>query len=199
VDKLSRPGGNITGFTQFEYTITAKWLELLKEFAPAVTRIAVLREPGGAGIGQWAVIAAAAAPRAIELTPINTTDPAEVGHALAEFARAPDGALIVAVSSWTVVHRGIVINHARTLRLPAIYPYKFVVAEGGLVSYGTDLVDQYRRASGYVDRILRGESPANLPVQAPTKYELVINLRTARTLGLEVPATLLARADEVIE
>jgi len=199
VASLARPGGNVTGFTQFEYTLSAKWLQLLREIAPGMTRAAVLREPGGAGIGQWAVLQAAASSPAVELSPVNAGDPAEVERAVAAFAREPNGGLIVVVSSWATVHRELIIALATKHRLPAIYPYRYFVAGGGLVSYGTDLVDQYRRGAGYVDRILKGEKPADLPVQAPTKYELVINLKTAKALGLTVPETLLARADEVIE
>ena len=196
---LARPGGNVTGFTQFEYTLSAKWLQLLREIAPGMTRAAVLREPGGAGIGQWAVLQAAASSPAVELSPVNAGDPAEVERAVAAFAREPNGGLIVVVSSWATVHRELIIALATKHRLPAIYPYRYFVAGGGLVSYGTDLVDQYRRGAGYVDRILKGEKPADLPVQAPTKYELVINLKTAKALGLDVPWSLQQRADEVIE
>jgi putative tryptophan/tyrosine transport system substrate-binding protein len=199
VASLARPGGNVTGFTQFEYTLSAKWLQLLREIAPGMTRAAVLREPGGAGIGQWAVLQAAASSPAVELSPVNAGDPAEVERAVAAFAREPNGGLIVVVSSWATVHRELIIALATKHRLPAIYPYRYFVAGGGLVSYGTDLVDQYRRGAGYVDRILKGEKPADLPVQNPTRYELAINLKTAKALGLEVPPTLLARADEVIE
>ncbi|MET0630235.1 MAG: ABC transporter substrate-binding protein [Xanthobacteraceae bacterium] len=199
VASLARPGGNATGFTQFEYTLSGKWLQLLKEVVPGMTRAAVLREAGGAGIGQWAVIQAAASSPAVELSPINAGDPADIERAVAAFAREPDGGLIVVVSSWATVHRDLIIALAAKHRLPAIYPYRYFVAGGGLVSYGPDLIDQYRRAAGYVDRILKGEKPADLPVQAPTKYELAINLKTAKTLGLEMPPTLLARADQVIE
>jgi putative tryptophan/tyrosine transport system substrate-binding protein len=199
VASLARPGGNATGFTQFEYTLSGKWLQLLKELTPGLTRAAVLRESGGAGIGQWAVIQAAASSLAVELTPLNAGEPAEIERAVAAFAQEPNGGLIVVVSSWATVHRDLIIALAARHRLPAIYPYRYFVTGGGLVSYGADLVDQYRRAAGYVDRILKGEKPADLPVQAPTKYELVINLKTAKALGLEVPTTLLARADEMIE
>jgi putative ABC transport system substrate-binding protein len=159
----------------------------------------VLRESGGAGIGQWAVIQATASSLAVELSPVNTGGPSEIEHALAAFAREPNGGLIVVVSSWATVHRHLIVALAAKYRLPAIYPYRYFVAGGGLVSYGPDLVDQYRRAAAYVDRILKGEKPADLPVQAPTKYELVINLKTAKALDLEVSPMLLARADEVIE
>ena len=199
VASLARPGGNVTGFTQFEYVLSGKWLQLLKEVVPGMTRAAVLREAGGAGIGQWAVLQAAASSLAVELSPINAGDPAEIERAVAAFAREPNGCLIVVVSSWATVHRDLIIEIAARHRLPAIYPYRYFVHGGGLVSYGPDLIDQYRRAAGYVDRILGGEKPGDLPVQAPTKYELVINLKTAKVLGLTVPPTLLARADEVIE
>ena len=164
VASLARPGGNATGFTQFEYTLSAKWLQLLKEFVPGMTRAAVLREPGGAGIGQWAVIQATAPSLTMELSPVNTGDRSEIEHSIAAFARQPNGGLIVVVGSWATVHRDLIIALAAKHRLPAIYPYRYFVAGGGLVSYGTDLVDQYRRAAGYVDRILKGEKPADLPV-----------------------------------
>jgi ABC-type uncharacterized transport system substrate-binding protein len=199
VASLARPGGNATGFTQFEYTLSGKWLQLLREVAPGITRAAVLREPGTAGIGQWAVIQAAASPLAVELSPVDTRDPAEIERAVAAFAREPNGGLIVVVSSAATVNRDLIIALATKHCLPAIYPYRYFAAGGGLVSYGPDLIDQYRRAAGYVDRVLKGEKPADLPVQTPTKYELVINLRAAKALGIEVPQTLLARADEVIE
>jgi putative tryptophan/tyrosine transport system substrate-binding protein len=199
VASLARPGGNATGFTQFEYTLSGKWLELLREAVPGITRAAVLREIGGAGIGQWAVLQAAASSPPVELSPVNAGEPAEIERAIAVFAGEPNGALIVVVSSWATVHRDLVIALAAKHRLPAIYPYRYFVADGGLMSYGTDLIDQYRRAAGYVDRILKGEKPADLPVQNPTRYELAINLKTAKALGLVVPQTLIARADEVIE
>jgi ABC-type uncharacterized transport system substrate-binding protein len=199
IASLARPGGNATGFTQFEYTLSGKWLQLLREIAPGITRAAVLREPGTAGIGQWAVIQAAASPLAVELSPVDTRDPAEIERAVAAFAREPNGGLIVAVSSAATVHRDLIIALAAKHRLPAIYPYRYFVAGGGLLSYGPDLIDQYRRAAGYVDRILKGEKPADLPVQQPTRYDLAVNLKTAKALGLDVPAALLARADEVIE
>jgi putative ABC transport system substrate-binding protein len=199
VASLARPGGNVTGFTQFEYTLSAKWLQLLKEIAPGITRAAVLRELGGAGIGQWAVLQTVALSPPVELTPINASDPAEVERAIAAFAREPNSGLIVVVSAWATVHRELIIALAAKHRLPAIYPYRYFVAGGGLVSYGTDLVDQYGRAAGYVDRILKGEKPADLPVQNPTRYELAINLKTARALGLDVSSYMQQRADEVIE
>jgi putative ABC transport system substrate-binding protein len=199
VASLARPGGNVTGFTQFEYTLSAKWLQLLKEIAPGMTRAAVLRELGGAGIGQWAVLQTVASSPPVELTPINASDRAEVERAIAAFAREPNGGLIVVVSAWATVHRELIIALVAKHRLPAIYPYRYFVAGGGLASYGTDLVHQYRRAAGYVDRILKGEKPADLPVQNPTRYELAINLKTAKALGLDVPLHLQQRADEVIE
>jgi putative tryptophan/tyrosine transport system substrate-binding protein len=197
---LSRPGTNATGFTQFEYTLSAKWLELLREIAPGLTRAAIVRDADGfAGIGQWAVIQAAASPLGIELTPIDPRDIHEVQLAVSSLQQARNSGLIVAVSSAALRNREQIIELAARHKLPAVYAYRHFVAAGGLVSYGVDLTSLYRRAAGYVDRILRGEKPADLPVQAPTKYELVINLKTAKALGLDVPPTLLARADEVIE
>jgi ABC-type uncharacterized transport system substrate-binding protein len=172
---------------------------LLKEVAPGLKRVAVLREGGGAGIGQWAVLQVAASSLAVELSPVNAGEPAEVERAVAAFAREPNGGLIVVVSSWATVHRDLIIALATKYRLPAIYPYRYFVVAGGLVSYGPDLIDQYRQAAGYVDRILKGETPAGLPVQAPAKFEFVINLKTANALGLTVPPLWLGRADEVIE
>jgi len=200
VESMARPGGNITGFTPFEYSLAGKWLELLKEIAPRVTRVAVVRDPTrGPGIGQFAVIQAMALPHAVELTPINAVDSTETQtRRIAAFAASPNGGLIVTVGG-TAIDRNVVITAVAKNRLPAIYPYRYFAADGGLISYGPDTITQFRRAAGYVDRILKGEKPADLPVQAPTKYELVINLKTARALGLEVPATLLAIADEVIE
>ena len=200
VDSLARPGGNATGFTTFEYGMSGKWLELLKEIAPGVTRAAVLRDPGiAAGIGQFGAIQAVAPSLGVEVSPVNVRDASEIERAVAAFARPPNGGLIVTASAAATLHRDLIIALAARHKLPAVYPERFFVAAGGLVSYGPDLIDQYRRAAGYVDRILKGEKPADLPVQAPTKYELVINLKTAKALGLEVPPTLLARADEVIE
>jgi len=200
VESMARPGGNVTGFTQFEYSLAGKWLELLKEMAPHVTRVAVLRDPTrGPGIGQFAVIQAMARPHAVELTPINAHDPIETKtRRMAAFAAAPNGGLIVTVGG-TAFDRAPVIAAVAETHLPAIYPYRYFAADGGLMSYGPDTIEQYRRAAGYVDRILKGEKPADLPVQAPTKYNLVINLKTAKALGLSVPPTLLATADEVIE
>jgi putative ABC transport system substrate-binding protein len=199
VARLTRPGGDATGFMQLEYTLSGKWLQLLKEIAPGTQRVAVLREAGSAGIGQWAVIQATASPMAVELTPVHTHIRAEIERGIAAFASEPNGGLIVVVSSTATAHRELIIALAAKHRLPAIFPHRYFATGGGLASYGPDLVDQYRRAAGYVDRILRGEKPAELPVQAPTRYELVINLKTARALGLAVPPALLARADEVIE
>ena len=200
VDSLSRPGGNVTGFMQFEYGLSAKWLELLREIAPKVARIAVLRDPTNtAGIGQWAVMQAAASSLAIELSPISVREVAQIERGIEAFASRAEPGLIVPVSARAVIHKQTIIAHAARHRLPAVYPYRDFVTDGGLLSYGPNLIEQYRHAAGYVDRILKGEKPADLPVQAPTKYELVINLKTARALGITVPATLLARADEVIE
>jgi ABC-type uncharacterized transport system substrate-binding protein len=200
VESLARPGGNATGFISFEYGLSAKWLELLKEIAPTVTRAAILRDPGiTAGIGQWGAIQTAAPLHGVELRPVDVRDPTEIERAVTAFARASNGGLIVTGSALSTVHRSPIIRLAAYHRLPAVYPFRRFATDGGLTSYGPDNIDQYRRAAGYVDRILRGEKPADLPVQAPTKYELVINLKTAKALGLEVPPTLLARADEVIE
>jgi putative ABC transport system substrate-binding protein len=199
VDTLARPGGNATGFMTFEPGIGAKWLELLKELAPRLTRAAVIRDPAiTAGIGQWSAIQAIAPSLRVEVTPVNVRDPSEVERAIRAFAGSAGG-LIVTGSALAVVHRQLIITLAAQHRLPATYPSRFYIVDGGLISYGPDFLDQYRRAAGYVDRILKGEKPADLPVQAPTKYELVINLKTAKALGLEVPPMLLARADEVIE
>jgi len=200
VDSLARPGGNATGFLQFEYTLSGKWLELLKEIAPGLRRVVVLRDPAiTAGIGQFAAIQSAAAALGVEITPVNVRDAPEIERAVAEFAHSPDGGLILTGSALAFVHRKLIIKLAARHKLPAIYQARVFVADGGLVSYGADLPNQYRRAAGYVDRILKGEKPADLPVQAPTKYELTINLKTAKALGIDVPATVLARADEVIE
>ena len=200
VDSLARPGGNATGFMLFEYGIGAKWLELLKEIAPGVTRVAVLRDPAiASGIGQFGAIQAVAPSLGVEVSPVNVRDAGEIERAVAAFARGPNSGLIVTGSALAVVHRDLIITLAARHKLPAVYFERYFVAGGGLLSYGPDFVDQYRRAAGYVDRILKGEKPADLPVQAPTKYELVINLKTAKALGLDVPPTLLARADEVIE
>ena len=201
VAKLARPGGNATGFTLFEYSLSGKWLELFKEIAPSLTRIAILRDPAqAAGIGQFAAIQAMAPPSfGVELNPIDVRDAGEIERDIAAFARESNGGLIVTASSGAVAHRELIIMLAARHRLPAVYPFRYFVTSGGLISYGPDPTDQYRRAAGYVDRILKGEKAADLPVQAPTKYELTINLKTAKTLGLTVPPSLLARADDVIE
>ena len=201
VASLSRPGGNTTGFSAFEYSLSGKWLELLKEIAPNLTRVAVLRDPAlASGIGQFAAIQAMAPPSSgVELTTIDVRDPAEIERAIIAFARERNGGLIVTASQSSVTHRILIISLALRYGLPNIYPFRYYPAGGGLVSYGPDPIDEHRRAAGYVDRILKGEKPADLPVQAPTKYELVINLGTAKKLGLDVPTTVLARADEVIE
>jgi putative ABC transport system substrate-binding protein len=200
VESLARPGGNATGFTNFEYGMSAKWLELLKQIAPRVTRAAVLRDPDTAGgLGQWGAIQSVAPSFGVELRPIGLRDAGEIERAVTAFARTANGGLIVTGSAAAIVHRELIATLAARHRLPAVYPGRYSVTAGGLISYGPDLIDQYRQAAGYVDRILKGEKPADLQVQAPTKYELVINLKTAKALGLEVPATVLARADEVIE
>jgi ABC-type uncharacterized transport system substrate-binding protein len=200
VESLSQPGGNATGFLLFEYDLSAKWLELLKEIVPGVTRVAVLRDPTAiTGIGQFAVIQSVARSVGVEVSPLNLRDAGETERAVTAFARSSNGGLIVAGSALATVQRNMIVELAARHRLPAVYFERLFVASGGLISYGADLADQYRRAAGYVDRILRGEKPADLPVQAPTKYELVINLKTAKALGLDIPAAVLARADEVIE
>jgi ABC-type uncharacterized transport system substrate-binding protein len=200
VDSLARPGGNITGFTGFEYSLGGKWLELLKQIAPGVTRAAVIRDPAIiAGIGQWGAIQTAAPAIGVEVSPVNVRDAGEIERALAAFARSSNGGLIVTGSALAGVHRDLIVTLAARHKLPAVYTWRVFVTSGGLISYGPDFIDQHRQAAGYVDRILKGEKPADLPVQAPTKYELVINLKTAKALGLEVPPTLLARADEVLE
>jgi ABC-type uncharacterized transport system substrate-binding protein len=200
VDRLSRPGGNVTGFMQFEYSLTAKWLELLKQIAPGVTRAAVLRESAlPAGIGQFAVIQYVALSVGVEVSPVNVSDAPEIERAIAAYARQPNGGLIVTASALAAVHRDLIVTLAARHKLPAVYSQRHYAAAGGLISYGADFIDQHRRAAGYVDRILKGEKPADLPVQAPVKYELVINVKTAKALGLEIPDTVLARGDEVIE
>jgi putative ABC transport system substrate-binding protein len=200
VESLARPGGNATGFTAFDYSLSGKYLELLKEIAPGVTQAAVLRDATIAlGAGQFGVIQSLAQSLGVELRPIGVRDADEIERAVASFAQASNGGLIVLAGAGTVVHRALIIQLAARYRLPTVYPYSYYVVSGGLISYGPDNIDQYRRAAGYVDLILKGEKPANLPVQAPTKYELAINLKTARTLGLTVPLTLLSAADRVIE
>jgi putative tryptophan/tyrosine transport system substrate-binding protein len=200
VASLSRPGGTATGFMQFEFSLAGKWLQLLMEAAPGVTRVGLLREAANpAGIGQWAALQVAAEPTGLELSPLSIRDAGEIERGITAFAREPNSGLIVGVGGGTVVHRRAIIDSAARNRLPAVYPYKFIATEGGLMSYGVDLVEQYRRAASYVDRILRGEKPADLPVQKPTKYYLIANLKTAKALGITMPSSLLARADEVIE
>jgi ABC-type uncharacterized transport system substrate-binding protein len=200
VASLARPGGNATGFTQIEYGTGAKWLELLKEIAPRVTRAAVLRDPAiPEGIGQFAVIQAVAPSLRVEVSPVDIRDASEIERTVTEFARSTNGGLIVTSSGLANVHRLVILTLAGRHRLPAVYSNRVFVADGGLISFGADSIDPHRLAAGYIDRILKGEKPADLPVQAPTKYELALNLRTAKTLGLDVPPTLLARADEVIE
>jgi len=199
VTSLGRPGGNYTGFALFEYAISAKWLELLKEIAPRVTRAAVLRDSDTAsGIGQFAAIQAVG-PIGMELSVIGLEDLGAIDQAVAAFARDSNGGLVVTASVVSANHPDMIPTLAARYKLPAVYPFRYLVSGGGLISYGPELVSQFRQAASYVDRILKGEKPADLPVQAPTKYELVINLKTATALGLDVPATLLARADEVIE
>ena len=200
VDSLARPSGNVTGFTSFEYSFGGKWLELLKEIAPSVTRAAVNRDPtDSAGIGVFGAVQTAASSVGVELSPVNVRDASEMERAIAAFARGSNGGLILTPGGLAFIHRDLIVTLAARHKLPAVYFSRPFVVAGGLASYGPDNVDQYRRAAGYVDRILKGEKPADLPVQAPTKYELVINLKTAKALGLTVPPTLLARADEVIE
>jgi putative ABC transport system substrate-binding protein len=200
VTSLSRPGGNATGFTMFEYGMSVKWLELLKEIAPQVSRAAVLRDPTiASGIGQFGAIQAVAPSLGVELSPVDVHDEREIERGITAFGREPNGGLIVTAAPLASRHRDLIIALASRLRLPAIYPSRYFVTAGGLVYYGPDLIDQYRRAAGYVDRILKGESPADLPVQAPNKFELAINLKTAKAIGVTVPPAVLARADEVLE
>jgi putative ABC transport system substrate-binding protein len=200
VASLAQPGGNATGFTIYEYSMSGKWLELLKEIAPNVTRVAVLRDLAVAsGTGQFGAVQIVAPSLGVELSPVDVRDAGEIERAVAAFASGINGGLIVTGSAPGVVHRELITTLAARHKLPAVYPGRYYVTAGGLISYGPDFGDQYRRAAGYVDRILKGEKPADLPVQAPTKYELVINLKTAKALGLTVPPSLLARADEVIE
>jgi len=200
VASLAKPGGNATGFTQIDFSMTGKWLELLKQIAPSMTRAGVVRDSRDpAGLGQWGAIHAVAPLVGVDVSPINAHDSDEMQRAVTAFARSPNGGLVVTAGAPTTVHRATIVALAARYRLPAVYPFRFHITAGGLISYGPDPIDQYRRAAGYVDRILRGEKPADLPVQAPTKYELVINLKTAKALGLEIPSSVLARADEVIE
>jgi ABC-type uncharacterized transport system substrate-binding protein len=200
VDSLARPGGNATGFSLFEYSIGGKWLDLLKQIAPGLTRVAVLRDPViSGGLGQFGAVQSAASSFAVEVTAINMRDATEIERAVTAFATSSGGGLIVTASPLALVHRSLIVTLAARHKLPAIYYERSFIPDGGLISYGPDFIDQYRRAATYVDRILKGEKPADLPVQAPTKYELIINLKTAKTLGLTVPNTLIGRADEVIE
>lgn len=200
MESLSRPGGNATGFTNFEYGLSAKWLELLKQAAPRVTRVAVLRDPSlTAATAQFGAIQSVAPSFGVELNPVDVRDPDKIGRTLADFGREPNGGLIGTNTTFAIIHRELIIALAARHRLPFASPYRFFVDGGGLISYGPDTIDPYRRAAGYVDRILKGEKPGDLPVQMPTRYELAINLKTAKALGLDVPPTLLVRADEVIE
>ena len=200
VDSLAQPGGNATGFMQFEYGLSGKWLELLKEIAPGLKRAIVLWDPAiTAGIGQFAIIQSVATSTGIDVRPVNLRAAGEIERAITAFARIPNGGLVVTASALSVVHRDLIVTLAARHKLPAVYYERFFVAGGGLISYGADFIEQHRRAAGYVDRILKGEKPADLPVQAPTKYALAINLKTAKALGLTVPTSVLARADEVIE
>ena len=200
VSNLARPGGNTTGFLVYEYGASVKWLELLKQIAPGVTRVAVVRDPSlVSGTGQFAAIQAVAPSFGVELSPVDARDAGEIERAIATFARSPNGGLIVTASPAQAAQRKLIIEQAARLRLPAVYAFRYNVVDGGLISYGPDSIDPYRRAATYVDRILKGEKPADLPVQAPVKYELVINLKTAKALGLQIPDKLLALADEVIE
>jgi len=200
VESLARPGRNTTGFTLYEYSTTAKWPELLKEIAPGVKRVAVIREAGtAAGTGQFTGVQAGASGLSLEPSPIGVRDVGEMERAVAAFSRSPNGGMIVTGSAQAAVRRDLIVALAARHKLPAVYVARFFVTAGGLISYGPDFLDEHRRAAGYVDRILKGDKPADLPVQAPTKYELVINLKSARTLGLQIPDKLLAVADEVIE
>jgi putative tryptophan/tyrosine transport system substrate-binding protein len=200
VESMARPGGNATGFIQFEYSLSGKWLQLLKEIAPEVTRAAVLRDPATtAGIGQFAVIQSVASSIGLDVRPFNLRDAGEIERAVTDTARLPNAGLVVTASALSIVHGALITKLAERHKLPAVYPRRAFVAAGGLMSYGFDALEQVRQAAGYIDRILKGEKPADLPVQAPTKYELVLNLKTAKAMGLTVPPTLLARADEVIE
>jgi putative tryptophan/tyrosine transport system substrate-binding protein len=200
VESLARPGGNATGFSIFDYSLGGKWLELLKEVAPRVTRVAVIRDAATPqGIGQFSALQSLAPSLSLEVTPLNARDAGDVERGIAAVERNPNSSLIVTGSNLAIIHRELIITLAARYKLPTVYPLGFFVTAGGLISYGPDAIDPHRRAAAYVDRILKGEKPADLPVQAPTKYELVINLNTAKALGLEVPPALLARADEVIE
>jgi len=199
IKTMARPGGNATGFTSAEFGTSAKWLEVLKDIAPSVTQVAVLQDPAQGGSAQFAAIQSVAGSYGVAVRSLAVHDNDEIERSITSFARASSGGLIVARQGTTIAHRDLIIRLIARHRMPAVYPLRLFVTSGGLVSYGPDIVDQYRRAASYVDRILKGEKPADLPVQAPTKYELVINLKTAKALGLEIPHSLLARADEVIE
>jgi putative ABC transport system substrate-binding protein len=200
VDNLARPGGNVTGFSIFDYNIAGKWLELLKQVAPNTTRAAVIRDAGTPqGIGQFSAVNAVAPSLGIEVSPINSSDLGDVERAISVFARNLNSGLIVTGSNFAIINRERIIQVVNQHKLPAVYPLRFFIPAGGLISYGPDAIDPHRRAAGYVDRILHGEKPAEMPVQAPTKYEMVVNLKTAKSVGLTIPSTLLARADEIIE
>src|SRR5262249_35951241 len=200
VESLAQPGGNVTGLMQFEYNVSGKWLELLKEVAPGVTRAAVLRDRAiTAGIGQFAVIQSVAPSLGMDVRPVNVRDASEIERGVSAFARSPNGGLIITTSALSLAHRELIITLAARHKLPAVYYRRRYATEGGLLSYGYDIAEHFRRGANYVDRILRGEKPADLPVQAPSKYELVVNLKTAKALGITIPPMLLARADEVIE
>jgi ABC-type uncharacterized transport system substrate-binding protein len=200
VDSLARPGGNVTGFMNYEYGLSGKWLELLKQITPSVTRAAVLRDAANpAGIAQFGAIRTTASSLGVDVSPINIRDAGEIEHGIADFARSPNSGLIVTPSAGSSVHQVLIVTLAARYKLPAVYSERFIVTGGGLISYGPEGIDQFRRAANYVDRILKGEKPADLPVQAPTKFELAINLKTAKVLGLTMPQPLLAAADEVIE
>src|SRR5262252_701517 len=200
VNNLARPGGNATGFSAFDYSIGGKWLELLKQIAPGVTRVAVIRDPATPqGIGQFSAVYAVAPSLGLDASPINASEPGELERTITAIANIPNSGMIVTGSTFAIAHRELIIKLANQHKMPTVYPMRFFAAAGGLISYGADAIDPHRRAAGYVDRILKGERPADLPVQNPTKYELVISLKTARALAIEVPPMLLARADEVIE
>jgi putative ABC transport system substrate-binding protein len=200
VTSLARPGGNTTGFMQFEFSLTGKWMQLLRDIAPGVTRIGVLRDENTpAGIGQWAALQVAAEIAGVELTPISAREVGGIERGIAAFANEPNGGLIATASGAVVLHRKAIIEIAARHRLPAVYPYRVMAAEGGLIAYGVDMTELYRQAAGYVDRILKGEKAGDLPVQKPTKYQLTINLKTAKALGVTIPPTLLAGADDMIE
>jgi len=199
VQSMAHPGGNTTGFSNFEYSMSGKWAELLKQIAPNVTRALVLRDPtAAAGIGQFAAVRSVAQSLGLELTPVNVRETDEIERNVAAFARSGNGGVIVTAGG-TAVHRELIIRLAARHKLPSVYPYRYYAVDGGLITYGPNTLDPVRRAAGYVDRILKGEKPDNMPVQAPTKYDLIVNLKTAKALGLTIPQSLLATADEVIE